>query len=456
MYDGAGIQVAILGKGGATMSSQETLELLLTGLAVRRMNAPRPPWWGKLLRKFLAKAFWAVGHTVFDVKVRGLEHVENEPGTVVVSNHKSDWDIILLSPALYRAARGEGPFGNLSFVAAERMFEPGYFSTDLIKRPLWLSRALHQVNLSAVLNALHAYPIPQAHVRKLRAYLWDLLEMEGNLPLEQVVRPAPQRLLPGLPVGARIKDALRWRYRRELDLEYDFSIFPPTLERQLRERHIHRALACLGRFAAVLDEGDAVFFAPEGGLSLDGAFKEIKAGLHRVVRSARRPVTLLPVNLTYDLMTLGRQRVFLSIGPPLRGIAEREALKSETKQAIMSLSTATLGQLASHALQTLASQGRDAVEAHALTAQLQAQARELAGRGVHVDGRLLESRPFLYRWQAFVAYCEREGLLKNEGEWLRFDPRRVLNETGDNRRRAPSWIYSANEFDALIQSSSAA
>jgi hypothetical protein len=51
---------------------------------------------------------------------------------------------------------------------------------------------------------------------------------------------------------------------------------------------MQETLENLSRFAAVLDDGDPLYIAPEGGLESDGRFDEAKAGLVRLVRMARR------------------------------------------------------------------------------------------------------------------------------------------------------------------------
>lgn len=430
------------------MWTSATWELVLSGLVLGR--APRPPWWGRALRKGLAYAFWAVSRTLFDVQVRGLEHFSNAPGTIVISNHKTDFDIVLLAPTLYRAGRGRGPVVNLAFVAAERMFLPGYFATELVRWPAALSRLLFSVNLSAVLQGLRAYPIPQASRRKLSAHLREVLARAGNLPLEEVLH-RPEAFFPEAPAGARIRDVLRWRYREALWQDVDFAAFRRPQEKALRQRHLEEILACLGRFAAILEEGDPLFFAPEGDLSRDGTFREVKAGLPRLLRAVSRPVRLLPVNFTYDFMTVDRVRVFLTFGPELQGAAawSRARFEGEIKRRILSLSTVTLGQLACHRLLARAEVGQEALELASFRRELAERARALQAAGWTVDPRLLSPRSFERRWRTFLNYCEQEGLVRVEGPRLVFDPDALLDERIPAHGRVPDWRYSANEFEAL-------
>ena len=438
------------------ISEQTLLELLLScgGLFARQIPAPRPPWWGRGLRRTLAVVFAAIGRLGFDLQVRGLEQFSNSPGTLIVCNHKTDFDIILLAPTLYWSHRGRGPIGRLAFVAAERMFQQGYFSNYLLPRPRWLSRLLYPVNLSAALQALRTYPIPHARDRKLGAQLADIMELKGNLTLGEIFRGPPEEILPGAPPGAHITEVLGWSYHQALYQEHDYSIFTPHLERKLRAQHFTRILSCLGRFAAILDEGDAVYLAPEGELEIEGNFEEIKAGLARMVQMSRREMVLLPVNLTYDLMTTGRRRVFLTVGAELRGLQSwsRERLDDQVERAISRLGTVTLGQLASTILQAVASEGESSLAEGFFKEQIQREAARLAFKeGYRVDERLLREEAFERCWQRFCAYCRRRKLLEWQGERISFARAQVLGTAGaDGEEPVSPWVYSANELATII------
>lgn len=432
------------------------VELLLSGWAVmaRKGPAPRPPWWGRVLRRVLAQAFWLVGRTLFDVRVRGVERFGNRPATIVVCNHKTDFDVVLLAPTLYRASHGKGPIARLAFVAAERMFQPGYFSTYLVRRPRPLSRLLYGVNLSAVLQALHVYPIPKAHRRKLRAHLLEVLECAGDVPLGAITRRPPEELIPGVSGEARIRAVLRWRHHEALDAEHDFSIFTPMWGKALRERHLDHILRCLVRFAAILDEGDPVFFAPEGDLSVDGGFGEIKAGLVRLIRMAEREVTLLPVNFTYDFMTTGRPTAFLSIGEELDDVKSRprEQVEADVERAITGLGVVTLSQLASRAVRQRIARGEHAVDEDEWRGEVRREAERLAAHGFSVDGRLLQDdERFGARWRRFIGYGLRKGLLERRDVELLPRAQAVAGPPGVPQAPSSPWTYGENELNTILE-----
>ena len=70
----------------------------------------------------------------------------------------------------------------------------------------------------------------------------------------------------------------------------------------------------IGVFANILDKGGVCMVAPEGDLSPDGSFVGVKSGLHRILARTKNTVTIQPVNVTYDFMTMGRIRLYLNVG----------------------------------------------------------------------------------------------------------------------------------------------
>jgi len=435
---------------------KEFLALLISGttLMTKRASAPHPPWWGRLIRHGLSIGFPLAGRIFFDLKVEGVENFKNSPGTLVVANHKTDFDIVLLGPTLYWSHHGRGPGGRIAFVAAERMFQRGYFSDYLLPKPRWLSRLLYPANLSAVLKAIRAYPIGYLRVRKLKAHLWAILETEGDIPIGDALARPVEEIIPGVPPSIPISRLLRFRYHEALDREWGFSILAPTIRRRLRAKHVKEIIASLSRFAAILDEGDALYLAPEGHLETDGRFEEAKAGLIRLVEMARDPV-ILPVNLTYDFMTTGRARVFLTIGKELHGVKDwpRQRLEREIIQRISRLGTITFSQLAAVSLRALASRGDEIVHAGELKQAIIQRALRLIDSGYRVDLCLLSPKEFKKRWRRFVSYCQRHELLEIEGGWLLYDPAELFGD--ESPERANAWVYAANEYAEITEETKA-
>ena len=436
--------------------NHELMTVFLAGMVLmtKNVSAPRPPWWGKLIRLFLAVTFPAAQRVLFDFQVDGQSNYTNTPGTLIVANHKTDFDIVLLAPTIFWSRYGRPPGGRIAFVAAERMFLPGYLSDYILHRPQWLRRLVYPANLSAVLQAIRAYPIGYLRVRKLKAHLRAVRDMVGDVPVGTVLSRPVEEVIPGADPDAPISHVLRFRYHEALDQEWEFSVLAPAIRRKLRTQHVQEIIAALTRFAAVLDAGDPLYLAPEGGLETDGKFDEAKAGLIRLVEMARDPI-VLPVNITYDFMTTGKQRVFLTIGEELRGVKEwsRHRLEREIITTVSRLGTITFSQLAAVGLRSLVTRG-ELVHIGDLKQEILQTALELADDGYRVDTHVLTPGGFTRRWRQFVAYCTHNQLLEFMGPWILYD-REALFGTGDNGRPSP-WVYAANEFDTIVNAATAA
>ena len=427
---------------------QALLGILVAGMAfiTTRTSAPHVPWWGKLIRFFLTLGFSAAHHILFDLRVSGLSNFTNSPGTLIVANHKTDFDVVILAPTFYWAHRG--PARRIAFVAAERMFLPGYISDYILHRPQWLRRLVYPANLSAVLKAIRAYPIGYLHARKLKAHLRTVLETMGNVPIATVLSRPVEEVIPGADPGVSISRVLRFRYHEALDREWPFSVLAPKIRRKLRVRHMREIVDALARFAAILDAGDPLYIAPEGGLETNGIFDEAKSGLIRIVQTARDAI-IIPVNITYDFITTGKQRAFMTIGKELHGVKEwsRQRLEHEVIGAVSRLGTITFSQLAAVSLRRLAQNG-DLIHTGALRQEIMRNALRLVGDGYRVDTVVLMPDEFAKRWRKFIAYCRNKRILELIGSWILCDQRALAN-TGEEEH-ATALSYAANEFNAIV------
>ena len=406
--------------------------------------SPRVPWWGKLIRSWLAVAFPAAGHLLFDLRVEGRENFTNSPGTLIVANHKTDFDIVLLGPTIFWSNRGRGPGGRVAFVAAERMFLPGYVSDYILHGPRWLERLVYPANLSAVLKAIRAYPIGYLRSRKLKAHLRAVLETVGDIPVQDALARPVEEVIPGAPPHAPISRVLRYRYHAALDQEWGFSVLAPEIRKELRSRHVREVSESLRRFAAILDAGDSLYLAPEGGLETDGRFAEAKAGLFRIIATARAPI-VLPVNLTYDFMATGRIKVFLTIGKELHGVKgwPRARLEQEIIDEISRMGTVTFSQLAAAGMRRLADPD-GIIHAGKLRGEILRKGMELSRDGLRVDPDLFDPDWFSRRWRRFLAYARRRRLFGLIGAWIVGD-RDAMFAPGS------PFTYAANELAELAR-----
>ncbi|MBV8086314.1 MAG: 1-acyl-sn-glycerol-3-phosphate acyltransferase, partial [Chloroflexi bacterium] len=106
----------------------------------------------------------------------------------------------------------------------------------------------------------------------------------------------------------------RWLARLDLSpVIHLLKAYPMGMLRSRADRA--RVQAQLAEFARVLDRGHDLYWAPEGGLGLDGHLEPFRAGLHRVVEASHASLRILPVAIMYDFMTSRRTRCLIRIGP---------------------------------------------------------------------------------------------------------------------------------------------
>ncbi len=412
---------------------------------------PEASWRACFVRAFLFNAFAVYVRTALQLHVRGEENLVNAPGVMYLSSHKSDLDGPVCISTLYRLARGRGPLGRMAAVATDGVYEKGFVAGMLLRGRPRLSAMLQSFDVSRVLWALRWYPIPQARRRFLVAHLRTVREMEGNAALRDIFEREPADILPGVAADATIDDALDWSHRKALFSEQELSCFAPRIRDELLERQKRRIADSLARFVAVLDRGDALAMAPEGRLSEHGGLSRIRSGLAQIVSGTRREVTVVPCGVTYDFMTTGRMPVFLSIGRPIPAVKHLspEELVRQVARAFVSLTTVTMGQLASHFVHARALAGTNSIAETILKADIAGQARRMAGLGLAVADSLLDEAEFEERWRRFIVYCGRHRLLSRDGGTLRFDPDQVLDREVQDTGRTHAWRYSLNEIEAL-------
>jgi len=416
---------------------------------------PDPPWWGKAHRLLLYLSFWALAKVRLRLYVRGLDHLRNLPGTIVLSTHKCHWDAVAILSTLLVRSGFRGPLGRVSVVGTEVLFEPGVLAGLAVRRPQWLNRLVYRVNLRPVMHGMRWYPIAWAGRRLLRSHLTDVVELLGDLPFKEVFLDPADAGFPSVPPDTPVGSVIQWAYRDALYRVEPFSVFRPEVEEVLRQRHRARIADSLAFSASLLDHGEAIAISPEGGRSRDGYIRDIKSGPLQILQQTQREAAVLPLNVTYDLMTTGRIRAFLAFGPPLHGVRDmdRDRYETEVIRALATLGTVTLGQVASRAIRRHAKNERYEIPEAELKDAVIADARSLADRGLEVDPLLTGGREFERRWNRFVAYCRREGLFERCDGILRFDRAKVLDESLSGRFQTRPWVFACNELESMLGAS---
>ena len=197
-----------------------------------------------------------------------------------------------------------------------------------------------------------------------------------------------------------------------------------------------RLRAQLKRFAWLLDHGRDLYWTPEGGLTVDGHFGRIRAGLYRVIQQTEAELTLLPIAVFYDYMTTLRTRCFVRIGPEVavdRSLS-RPQIEELARRSILSQMTANIGHLMAAVLRDMPDGA--AVSVAELEALVSEQARRFRQSGLCLDPRLTMRSSFRRRLRHFLGYAERQDILRRDGaRWFK-----GLGE------RHPEMVYVLNEL----------
>jgi 1-acyl-sn-glycerol-3-phosphate acyltransferase len=406
----------------------------------------------------LALSFYTLLHALYDIRIIGLDNYKASPSTVIAINHKRDLDFPMITPILYVHKTFFHPQLRPCLVARDDMFESGYF-TSHSSSTLPFGRLLHHWNPAPILRPLPAYPISHLVRKPLRALLYDIINIEGNMQLRNVIKAEQlQRFARMLDLPAdsdlsslSIRDLLGYDYRALHELPIDVSILLGSLPRQVRMHSIEMIGKQLHAFAHVLDEGGTCLLAPEGNLWPDGRFWPVQSGLHRLLSMTKVDAKILPVNITYDFMTQGRMPIYVTLGEEILGARELPRVKLETliQRRLVGLGPVTMGQLGSeYILETLHS-GKEYFQKQELAEYLVSRMAQLKRAGLRLEDRLANALSFQARLDHFLQYCaNRRILTKSSPDNYIIQRERVLGRTEPDYWQNPIQ-FSYNELRSL-------
>jgi hypothetical protein len=249
-----------------------------------------------------------------------------------------------------------------------------------------------------------------------------------------------------------VSKVLGWAYRPLTNRSIRAHMLAPGRYERLREAWRAQVAEEMETLAHVMNNGDPLWFAPEGAVSLDGRLLRLRSGLHTLLSHARPDVRCLPVNFTYDFMTSEHRMIAcVGIGPTLEGLPglEQTELAARVAPAIVRQTVVTMSQLGSARLMDhLAAQRLHFAPEEELPI-LDAQVRRLADLGAIIQRDLRTRRGLRRRLSAFLGYCQKHRLLfpdKNGGYV-------IAAEAITGTRSSTFWEnpvrYSANELRAL-------
>lgn len=379
------------------------------------------PWWRTPARDFLELVFDMGIRRLYRIEVRGLEHFKQAPSTLVVSNHRRDSDGPVIASVLLQRKYLHVHGVRSCFVAREDLFSRGFLGKYLETWPTPLRALLSRLDLGPLLTLLQAFPMRRIPERTLGEILEDVLAVAGDRPLAGVLRPQWvekfERVAGAGHRQLRVSDVLDWRHR---DLLFRYHGLSKLTQQCLSEIVPYERTVVesqLQHFSRLLDDGATLLLEPEGVVSVDGRFGRPRAGLQALLNRPRVVPRVLPVGVTYDSMTNGRERVFVGIGPELcgmRGLDRRETDERVT-EAIHKQLSVTCSQLASRYLVMVRERGNDAITRADLDAYVSRQAIRYSRVGCYVDPRLLEAARRKRRVKQYIAGCVRHGILSPLG-----------------------------------------
>lgn len=359
----------------------------------------------------------------YDSEVRGIDNFTRSPSTLVVFNHRRDADTPIIGNVLFGHSWTLDLDPMPIFIAREDLFRRGFLADYLKSWPPGARKLLSSLSLRPFLWALHAYPMRRIAERTVGEVLQDVMWVFGDLPLHEVLkadwverfehlgRPEERPLHLRYILGRdRFRPLLLQGYGLTKLTRARFKAFKPyeraTIESQLQ------------LFVDLLERGETIQLAPEGAVSKDGTFARIRAGLHVLLNRPRTLVRVLPVGITYDFMTAGRQKVFVNVGQEmtdLRALRPADA-SARVGEAILAESTITASQLASQLLLEIRSRGGGVLSRRRLRDYVADEAKVWSKARLFVDPRLLNSRDLDRRMDEYIDYCCRSGELLSNGD----------------------------------------
>ena len=271
------------------------------------------------LQQVVALAMTGYVRAGFRTRTFGLEHLRLEPSTIIAPNHRSDNDVPLLvsalAPTWTRAVAGGVSWP--TFAADDHAFFRGFLAGYPEGLPLGVRRLLWPVRVGGVLER-HLQCVPVGRPTQMR--LVELLRydpnrvLDGQLPAEVRGALARRARELGRRAPLRAADVLSGRYADILWTELARDHTPGCDE--IWRAHLRSAVGDFRRLIATVRTGGLVVIFPEGQLMTDGQVGPLEAGLASLARKGWA-TRVQPVAISYDAMTSGRPRAYVSVAPPV-------------------------------------------------------------------------------------------------------------------------------------------
>lgn len=372
-----------------------------------------------VVRMALAGVFWLASVLAHRIHISGLEHDDGARSTYFALAHKRDQDPFIVLPPLLAHRGWAALAGDVHFALRSDAFAAGFLAR-ISPHPRWLAWLLRQLNLSAILRGLGAYPI-QALQQPAEAWIRAVRDKEGDRPAGDTLAPwflTEVAASAGESVqvvgGKPLSRLLAWRYQPYMQRFQGAGIFLPPLRRTAERLALTSAKRYVANLSTWLSAGGSLLGAPAGQLSPDGRLGTRFAGLHRLLRSAPPETRIVPVCITYDFMSTGRPSVFIDVAPaiPAFGSLTPEQRAVALLDAWRRSAHFTCSQLGAGFLVELGRSAPTEFTFEQIVTKVRMHAARLAADGRRVDPALLDSRASRRLIARFLRYCERHGLVQ--------------------------------------------
>ncbi|CAB1276551.1 lysophospholipid acyltransferase family protein [Candidatus Nitrosacidococcus tergens] len=251
--------------------------------------------------------------------ITGLEHYSQTSGTLAVSNHRRDNDGPLVASKLLLRKNGGIVAPLPSFAAREDLFEKRFLANYLHCWPGFVRYFLGFIYLRPFL--VGTYPLQRTHGRGLASVLHEVIDYLGDMPIVEVLRPKSLTYYAAKlgfnPNTTTVKELLKkheyilWQDRygyRHFQIKV-FTRLKPFLNSLIDQQ--------IDFFVQMLNHDQVILLEPEGQLSLDGSLQRPRSALYDLITRSSNPVHVLPISITYDSLTIQKQRIFIDIQPEL-------------------------------------------------------------------------------------------------------------------------------------------
>jgi len=408
----------------------------------------------------LAICLYLLFHSIYDIKLMGLSNYTASPSTIIAINHKRDLDALIVAPTLHLRKTAFNDKLRMHFIARDDLFYPGYLTAHF---PVFgiMGGIIHRINLAPVMKALRAHPISHLVRNRIGFLMREIIQIKGNLCLKHVVNPSGLDMFANL-LGMQnsnslgditVSDFLGYPFCKLHQQTTDTDILQNGLSQTIRNKTLMGINQQLGTFAQILDEGGTCMFAPEGQLSPDGRFGPVKSGLYRLISMTTGNIKVLPVNTTYDFMTQGRMRVYVTIGPEIADLREwnKTELEQQIQKNIVNLGPVTLGQLGSEAILGMLNDGYTTFQEQELVDILSTRIEKLNSVGVRLDKRMVNEKSMRARVRDFLNYCVSKNIISPSEDGSSYLVRPIMENDTRGKFHQNPLRYSANELKSHLE-----